>query len=116
MITLPGAGRAEAVWELETPQEPNREGGEVKRETKQAEELEDEWNAMHVTNEESPWASLGTGDAEETPSGIPANAEIRGPAQVEEAIDFEKEWNELHEDWEGEADPWAGVARTMMHS
>ena len=64
---------------------------------------------MHVTNEESPWACLGTDDAEETPSGIHPNAESREPAQMEEAIGLEKEFNELHEDWEGEADPWADM-------
>ena len=52
---------------------------------------------------------MGMDDARETPSGIPANAESREPAQVEEASDLEKERNELLEDWEGEADRWAGV-------
>ena len=32
-----------------------------------------------------------------------------GPAQVEEAIDLAKEWNELLEGWEGEADPWTDM-------
>ena len=45
----------------------------------------------------------GKDDAEEPPAGTPASAESREASQVEQAIDLEKEFNELHEDWEGEA-------------
>ena len=47
-------------------------------------------------------------EAEETPQGIPANAESREIAQTEEAVDSE-ERNELYQDGEGDADSWAGV-------
>ena len=48
-------------------------------------------------------------DAERTPSGIHPNAESWERAQAEEAIDPEKEWNELLEGWEGEGDPWTDM-------
>ena len=48
-------------------------------------------------------------DAEQTPSGIHPNAESWERAQAEEAIDLEKEQNELLEDWEGEADHWTDM-------
>ena len=90
MPTLPAVGRAGTVRELKTPQGPTTKA-ERPEEAKQAEELEEEWNAMQVENEEDPWACMGMDDAEETPSGIPANAESREPAQVEAASDLEKE-------------------------
>ena len=47
-------------------------------------------------------------EAEETPPGLSPKAESWQIAQVEETNEPEVR-NELHEDREGEADPWAGV-------
>ena len=101
--TLRGVGRAGAVRELKTLQEPICEGGEAKRSEA----------GRRAGGGVERDASVGMNDAEEPPSGMPANAECRGPAQVEEAIDLEKEWNELHEDWEGEVGSWQTMAWTM---
>ena len=74
-------------------------------EAKQAENLEEEWNAMQMAREEDPCPSMGMGwEAEETPPGM----ESRQITQMKETTDPEVR-NELHEDREGEADPWGGV-------
>ena len=56
---------------------------------------------------------MGRDETKESPPGIPANADSREIAQAEETTQPDEEWNELHEDWEGEADPGPARAWTM---
>ena len=43
-------------------------------EVKQAEQLEEEWGAMQMGDEEGPWAGLGMDEAGEIPLEISTNA------------------------------------------
>ena len=70
---------------------------ESPEEVEPAEQPEEEWDAMHMEDEEDPWAGLGMDEAEEIPPGIPANAE----SQSDIAVDPEEELNELGDERAG---------------
>ena len=80
-------------------------------EVKQAEQPEEEWEAMQMDDEEDPWAGQRMDGAGEIPSGISTNVE----SQAEDAVDPQEELSELRVEIDDNGDGIEELRRNLPH-